>query len=162
MLAMAQIETLAIFPLSDVVLLPEATTPLYIFEPRYRQMTRDALEGTRQIGMVTVRPDHVHEMGGNPPIFDVGCLGRIAHSAERPDGTYQIMLLGEQRFRVLEEDPPEGERLYRRARVQLLEHHQLSEGLPREQWGEPSSPEVSGFLIGPADPALTRAKPVAV
>lgn len=117
---MTQIDSLALFPLSDVVLLPEVSVPLYIFEPRYRQMTRDALAGTRQIGMVTVRPDSLAEIAGNPAIFAIGCVGRIAHAQERPDGTFQIMLLGESRFRILEEQPPVGERLYRAAHVELL------------------------------------------
>lgn len=88
------IESLALFPLSDVVLLPEVSVPLYVFEPRYRQMTRDALAGGHQIGMVTVRPDSVSAMAGNPPVFEIGCLGRIANAQARPDGTYQILLLG--------------------------------------------------------------------
>jgi len=117
---MTQIESLALFPLSDVVLLPEVSVPLYIFEPRYRQMTHDALAGSHQIGMVTVRPDSVGGISGNPPVFEIGCLGRIAHAQERPDGTYQIMLLGESRFRILEEEERSGERLYRSARVELI------------------------------------------
>jgi Lon protease-like protein len=118
---MRTIDPLALFPLSDVVLLPEVSVPLYIFEPRYRQMTRDALEGGMQIGMVTVRPDSVRDMAGEPPIFDVGCVGRIAHAQQRPDGTYQIMLIGESRFRVLEEHARGPEQLYRSAHVALLE-----------------------------------------
>jgi hypothetical protein len=114
------IETLPLFPLSDVVLLPEVSIPLFIFEPRYRQMTRDALAGSHRIGMVTVRPDCVSEMAGDPAIFDIGCVGRIAHAQERPDGTFQILLLGERRFRILAEEARVGERLYRSARVKLL------------------------------------------
>ena len=117
---MPQIDSLALFPLSDVVLLPEISVPLYIFEPRYRQMTRDALASDHRIGMVTVRPDAVDEMAGDPAIFEIGCVGRIAQSQERPDGTFQILLLGEQRFRILAEHPREGDRLYRSARVELL------------------------------------------
>jgi len=120
---MPSIESLALFPLSDVALLPEVSVPLYIFEPRYRQMTKDALEGSMQIGMVTVRPDSLDGMAGDPPVFEIGCLGRIAHARARPDGTYQIMLIGEGRFRILEEAAREGERLYRSARVALLEDH---------------------------------------
>jgi Lon protease-like protein len=118
---MQSIEALPLFPLSDVVLLPEVSVPLYIFEPRYRQMTRDALEGDHQIGMIAVRPEAVGHMGDDPPLFEVGCLGRIAHSQERPDGTYQMMLIGEQRFRVLAEHERGPGRLYRSARVELLE-----------------------------------------
>jgi Lon protease-like protein len=118
---MQGIEALALFPLSDVVLLPQLSVPLYIFEPRYRQMTRDALASSRQIGMVAVRPDAVADMRGDPPIFDVGCVGRIAHAEQRPDGTFQILLVGEHRFRIREEHPREGDRLYRSAHVDLLE-----------------------------------------
>lgn len=114
------LDAVPLFPLSDVVLLPEVSVPLFIFEPRYRQMTRHALAGSHRIGMVTVRPDAIGGMAGDPPLFEIGCLGRIAHAQERPDGTFQIMLVGERRFRILEEQLPEGERLFRTARVELL------------------------------------------
>ncbi len=118
---MSRIPALALFPLSDVVLLPEVSVPLYIFEPRYRQMTRAALAGSRQIGMVAVRPEGVGAMAGDPPLFDVGCLGRITHAQERPDGTFQILLVGEHRFRILQEEERPSSQLYRSAAVELLE-----------------------------------------
>ena len=118
---MARLSSLALFPLSDVVLLPEVSVPLYIFEPRYRQMTRAALEGSREIGMVAVRPEATSAMAGDPPIFDVGCLGRISHAQERPDGTFQILLIGERRFRIVAEDARPEDQLYRSAEVELLE-----------------------------------------
>lgn len=117
---MEPIESLPLFPLSDVVLLPEVSVPLYVFEPRYRQMTQAALAGAHQIGMVTVRPDSLAHMAGDPPVFEIGCLGRIAHAQERPDGTFQILLVGEHRLRILEEHERTGDRLYRSARVELL------------------------------------------
>ncbi|MBK7949898.1 MAG: LON peptidase substrate-binding domain-containing protein [Deltaproteobacteria bacterium] len=130
---MGLIESLPLFPLSDVVLLPESSVPLFIFEPRYRQMTRDALAGAQQIGMVTVRPDSLAAMAGDPPIFQVGCLGRIAHVQERPDGTFHILLIGAARFRILEELPREGDRLYRSARVALLEDQKPDSASERER-----------------------------
>jgi Lon protease-like protein len=117
---MDQIESLPLFPLSDVVLLPEISVPLTLFEPRYLQMVRDVLEGSCQIGMVTVRPDSIDLMTGDPPTFDIGCLGQVANSQERPDGTIQILLLGVSRFRILQEEERTGDRLYRSARVELL------------------------------------------
>ncbi len=113
------IESLPIFPLPDVVLLPEVSIPLNVFEPRYRQMTRDALAGTHQIGMVTVHPDGLEEMAGDPPVYPIGCLGRIGQAEEQPDGTFRIVLLGVSRFVILHEHPRTGERLYRSARVEL-------------------------------------------
>ena len=110
-----------IFPLSNVVLFPDGRSPLHLFEPRYRQMTRDALDGERMIGMVTVRPEHGEEMGGDPPIYEIGCAGFIAEHEELPDGRFAIVLQGTQRFRVLRELPPEGERLYRVADAEMLD-----------------------------------------
>jgi Lon protease-like protein len=110
-----------LFPLSNVVLFPRVHCPLHIFEPRYRQMIADALDGARRIGMATVRPEHQDEMSGDPPLFEVGCAGVIQHARRRDDGRYDIVLIGEQRFRILEELPREGERLYRVARVALLD-----------------------------------------
>jgi Lon protease-like protein len=110
-----------IFPLDNVVLFPQVQVPLYIFEPRYRQMTAAALEGDGQIGMAVALPAHRSEMSGDPPIFPVACLGRIGHSESNEDGTYQIILEGTHRIRVHEEVPKDGERLYRVARVELMD-----------------------------------------
>ncbi len=73
---MSQIESLALFPLSDVVLLPQASVPLYIFEKRYRQMTSQALAGDCQIGMVTVRPGMIGETspGGRAELLAAGVI----------------------------------------------------------------------------------------
>lgn len=118
---MTRLESLALFPLQDVVLLPEVSVPLYVFEPRYRQMTQAALEGSREIGMIAVRPEGYESMAGDPPLFDVGCVGRIGHAQPRPDGTYQILLMGERRFRLVAEDDRPPEQLFRSATVDLLE-----------------------------------------
>jgi len=113
-------EEIALFPLSAVVLFPRVRTPLHVFEPRYRQMTEDALAGHRSIGMVAVPPEHVGAMAGDPPVYPVGCAGVISQAQRLPDGRFHIMLDGAFRFRILEEAPrPEG-RLYRVARVERL------------------------------------------
>ncbi len=114
------VRKIPLFPLSNVVLFPEARVPLHIFEPRYRQMMQAALAGERVIGMVTVLPDHDEAMGGDPPIFQVGCAGFIAAHQKLADGRYDLVLQGTQRFRILEEEPPEGDRLYRIASVEMI------------------------------------------
>ena len=117
----AETEILPIFPLSDVVLFPRVTTPLHLFEPRYRQMAEHALAGRRRIGMVTVPPDHVAAMRGDPPVHPVGCAGVVTRARKRSDGRYDILLHGTHRFRIQSERVrPEG-RLYRVAEVALLE-----------------------------------------
>jgi len=102
------------------VLFPRSRVPLHIFEPRYRDMTAAALNGDRCIGTVSVPPDQAHAMAGEPPVFPIGCSGVIERVEERPDGRYDLVLLGTHRFRILEE-PPRGKRLYRVAAVERLE-----------------------------------------
>jgi Lon protease-like protein len=113
--------TIPVFPLPVVVLFPGTHAPLHIFEPRYRQMTADALAGDRRIGMVTVRPEHAVGMEGDPPVFAIGCLGSIAEHRRLPDGRYELVLRGEQRFRLLREPPRPASQLYRTAEVELLD-----------------------------------------
>jgi Lon protease-like protein len=100
-----------IFPLPNVVLFPEVFLPLHIFEPRYRAMTREALDGNRLIGMVLER--------GTDDCFDVGCAGVITHVEELEGERYNIILRGLQRFRILDKDPPSEEH-HRKARIESL------------------------------------------
>lgn len=113
-------EELPIFPLSNVVLFPGLQVPLHLFEPRYRQMARDVLDGAGRIGMVAVRPEYATEMAGDPPVFPIGCAGSVVGHEELSDGRFNIVLAGSERFRVVRELPREAERLYRIARVELL------------------------------------------
>lgn len=112
---------LAIFPLSNVTLFPDLEIPLHIFEPRYRQLTADSLASERRIGMVTVRPDASGDMASDPAIFPVGCAGIITRAQQLPDGRYHLRLRGSERFRVEAEPPRPVERLYRAARVTIIE-----------------------------------------
>jgi Lon protease-like protein len=94
-----------LFPLPGVVLLPGAHLPLHIFEPRYRAMVADALNGEGRIGMAMIKPGW--ELAGPmPEIHPVGGAGRIVESEELADGRYNIVLEGEFRYRVLEESSP--------------------------------------------------------
>jgi hypothetical protein len=110
-----------IFPLDNVVLFPRVQVPLYIFELRYRQLTADAIAGEGRIGMVVVLPGHRDEMSGDPPVFPVGCAGEIGQAQAHADGTYHVVLQGLHRFRVREELPRQGDRLYRIARIEPLD-----------------------------------------
>jgi uncharacterized protein len=96
-------QTLPVFPLPGVLLLPRGKLPLNIFEPRYLAMTRDALQSDRLIGMV--QPVEEGAAGDQPPIFPVGCAGRISQFAETDDGRYLITLTGVCRFRIQRELP---------------------------------------------------------
>ena len=88
-----------IFPLAGAILFPRSQLPLHIFEPRYREMVRDALDGGGQIGMIqplTLDPD-------KPPLYAVGCVGEIVGVEELEDGRYNIVLNGSSRFRLINE-----------------------------------------------------------
>jgi uncharacterized protein len=101
-------EILPIFPLTGVLLLPRGRLPLNIFEPRYLAMTRDALGGARLIGMVQPSDPQDDNRGGggpNPPVYPVGCAGRVTQFSETDDGRYVITLTGLSRFRIKEELP---------------------------------------------------------
>jgi uncharacterized protein len=95
--------TLPIFPLPGVLLLPHGRLPLRIFEPRYLAMTRDALAGERLIGMV--QPNDPIASDANPPVYPIGCAGRITSFTETDDGLFLITLTGISRFRIREELP---------------------------------------------------------
>lgn len=97
--------TVPIFPLSGVLLLPRAELPLHVFEPRYRAMTRDALAAERMIAMIQPVEGAPAADPVNPPIYGVGCLGRIKALRETDDGRYYLTLVGLSRFRVVEELP---------------------------------------------------------
>lgn len=109
--------SLPLFPLENVLLFPTVNLPLFIFEPRYRQMTQDALKGDRKIGMVTAVPSADLDMSGEPAVFDIGCEGHITAAEEQTDGTFKLVLSGTQRFRILAETPASDDRTYRLARA---------------------------------------------
>lgn len=103
-----------LFPLPGVVLLPGTMLPLHIFEPRYRAMVADALQGDRTIGMAMLKPGW-EASDEDPRIYEVGGAGEIVESEELEDGRYNILLESRFRFRVVEESPPAP---YRVARVE--------------------------------------------
>jgi Lon protease-like protein len=115
-------DLLPLFPLPNVVLVPNVFLPLHIFEPRYRDMVADALAGDRMIGMVLLRPGWDHDYEGRPAIYPVGCSGVLTHNERLPDGRYNLVLRGIERFRIVEEDQALS---YRRAVVEPLREEPL-------------------------------------
>ena len=103
-----------IFPLPGVVLLPRGRLPLNIFEPRYLEMTQDAMASHRMIGMV--QPADPTAGLEAPAVYPVGCAGRITSFSETPDNRFLITLTGVCRFAIGRELEPDG-LLYRRVRA---------------------------------------------
>jgi Lon protease-like protein len=107
-----------LFPLPNLVLFPGVTQGLHIFEPRYRQMTADALAGDRLLATVLLQPGHEAEYEGQPPIYQMACLGKITESKQLENGRYNLQLQGLARVQI--ESEITEELLYRRARVRVL------------------------------------------
>ncbi|MFO1162365.1 MAG: LON peptidase substrate-binding domain-containing protein [Reyranellaceae bacterium] len=138
-------ETLPIFPLSGVLLLPGGRLPLNIFEPRYLAMVFEALAGHRMIGMVQPMQPGGYAGdglptgdGGRPPVHKVGCAGRIVSFSETEDGRLLLALAGVCRFEVGRElDPAQGgyrrvSALFSRFRADL-DHAEEAVELDRER-----------------------------
>jgi uncharacterized protein len=117
---------LPVFPLTGSLLLPGNLLPLNVFEPRYRNLVADALEGERFIGMIqplVPRQDNWVEAAqasdDDPELYTVGCVGRIEECEPQQDGRYLILLRGVCRFRVQRELPVQ--RDYRRVQANYAE-----------------------------------------
>jgi Lon protease-like protein len=99
-------ETIPLFPLGTV-LMPGASLPLHVFEPRYRQLTIDLVTGTvpgREFGVVAVREGWVPDQHGIHGLHRVGCTAELRDVRKLPDGRFDIVTKGTRRFRLLELD----------------------------------------------------------
>lgn len=103
-----------IFPLPGAILFPRAQLPLHIFEPRYKDMVRDALEGSGRIAMIQ---PHRLDDDNRAPLYAAGCIGDIVGVEELDEGRYNIVLHGTNRFRIVNER--ETDALYRCAEVDI-------------------------------------------
>lgn len=117
-------DEIPLFPLPGVVLFPLSSVPLFVFEPRYRQMMTAVLAATPpRIGMIAVQEAYLEEMTGDPPVANVGCEGEVVRAEKGEDGTFRILLQATRRFEVVEEIPRQDDRLYRIARVASRPDH---------------------------------------
>jgi len=104
-------EILPVFPLTGSLLLPGNLLPLNIFEPRYRNMVADVIDGEPYIGMiqpVVPRQDNwvkAAQQSDQAELYQVGCVGRIDECEQQTYGRYLILLRGVCRFRVRQELP---------------------------------------------------------
>jgi uncharacterized protein len=103
-----------IFPLPGAILFPRSQLPLHIFEPRYREMVRDAVDGPGRIAMIQ---PHRLDDDNQAPLYGVGCVGDVVGLEELADGRFNIVLLGSNRFRLIRET--EADASYRCAEVDI-------------------------------------------
>lgn len=107
--------TLPMFPLGSV-LVPTALLPLHVFEPRYRALVADILDGDSEFGVVLI--DRGQEVGGGDVRTHLGTIARVVQAEEFDDGRWAVISAGTRRIRVAEwlEDAP-----YPRAVVEELD-----------------------------------------
>lgn len=126
-----------LFPLRGAILLPRATLPLNVFEPRYLQMLDDVMSGDRLIGIVQPAAgegleDEESPEGDAIELRGVGCVGRVTSYQELENARLMITLTGVARYDILDEaltDLP-----YRVASVSYDRFAtDLSEGLGEDQ-----------------------------
>ncbi len=123
LLAPHHLERLPLFPLPGVVLLPHTLLPLYIFEPRYRQMVGWCLAHDWPLA-VPMLP-HGVDPAGDPLTVPITGVGDIAHHEELPGGRFQVLLRGLGRARIVADADKEG--LIRMARLENIADQPVSD-----------------------------------
>src|SRR5215475_12355791 len=92
---------LPLFPLGSV-LFPGLVLPLHIFEPRYRQLVEDLLAGPepREFGVIAIRRGRETGIGGVSALYETGCTAVLRQVDRVEDGTFNLVTVGGQRFRL--------------------------------------------------------------
>jgi len=94
-------EVLPLFPLGTV-LYPGLVLPLNIFEERYRQLVRDllAVPEPRQFGVIAIREGRETGVDGVSALYEIGCIAAVREVTELPDGRYELITVGTDRFKL--------------------------------------------------------------
>jgi uncharacterized protein len=108
-----------LFPLPNLVLYPHVMQPMHLFEPRYKALLEEALESDGLIAISLLKTGWESDYEGRPPLESAATLCRILTYHKTNQETYNILLVGVRRLRILEELPPD--KLFREARVEVLE-----------------------------------------
>jgi Lon protease-like protein len=115
------LRSLPIFPLPRVTLFPHTLLPLHVFEPRYRALVRDVLDGHRLVGVPMLKEDGEPGPAGDPAVEPVFGVGRLVRHEGLPDGRSHVVLLGLARARVLRE--LQADQPYRVVEAELVDIH---------------------------------------
>jgi Lon protease-like protein len=113
------------FPLPNLVMFPHVMQALHIFEPRYRALFEEAIEDDRLIALGSLAPGWEGDYEGRPPLRPTACLCRIATHQRTDEGTYNVLVLGVRRLRLLRELPPK--KLFRVVESEIIEDFEPAE-----------------------------------
>jgi ATP-dependent Lon protease len=93
------IKHLPLFPL-PLVLLPNEFLPLHIFEDRYKQMLKDAMEDRKLFGISYFEPQD--ELSTKPAVGTIGCVAEVRENQALPDGRANLLTMGVVRYRLID------------------------------------------------------------
>jgi len=125
-----------LFPLPNLFLFPGTVMSLHIFEPRYRQMVEDSLDGPGRLVIASVLEEWRDRLEGAPPVHRVAGLGEIARHERLPDGRFVILVAGLARARIQEIDSSHPYRLVEAIPLQEAPIPQTEEGSTRARLRE--------------------------
>ena len=109
-----------LFPLSNFIIFPKTTVPLYIFEPRYIEMVNNCMKSNKLLGMI--QPKSFSNDINIPELHNIGCLGKITSFKETEDNRYLIELKGIIRFKIFKEIKSSFQ--YKEYEVDFKDYHQ--------------------------------------
>jgi len=121
-------QRLPIFPLPNVQLFPHALLPLHVFEPRYRDLVRDALAGAKLIALASLEKGFESDYHGRPAVRTVIGVGELIGHESLADGRSNILLRGVARARIDRELP--AEHAYR-----IVDATELTDAYPSDPGG---------------------------
>jgi ATP-dependent Lon protease len=108
-----------VFALPNLVMFPHVMQALHIYETRYRAMLEEAIEDDRLIALGVLAPGWEQNYEGRPTLRSTACLCRVATHQRTPEGTYNVLLLGVRRLRLVRELPPK--KLFRVVESEIMD-----------------------------------------
>jgi len=108
-----------IFPLPNLVMFPHVMQALHVFEPRYRALFEEAIEDDRLVALGVLASGWENDYEGRPPLRPTACLCRIATHQRTTEGTYNVLVLGVRRLRLIRELPPK--KLFRVVESEIID-----------------------------------------
>jgi Lon protease-like protein len=117
-----------VFPLPNLVMFPHVMQALHIFEPRYRALVEEAVDDDRLIALGVLAPGWEQNYEGRPALRSTACLCRIATHQRTKQGTYNVLVLGVRRLRLIDELPPK--KLFRVCEAEILDDYEPETASP--------------------------------
>lgn len=126
-----------LFPLPGVTLFPHVVQPFHMFEPRYRALADDVLNGDQYVAVGVLQPGHPELYDTkHAPVFDGVCLGHVTDGERLDDGRFNLIVNGLSRAKIVSE--PATPKSYRVVSLELIDDKppDFSSGLSSQKRSE--------------------------